>query len=69
MNKTELIHQVYDRLNKKVPMKDLDNILDAILDVMADGLQRGEEVQLSEFGTFSIAKKTIQPAIKVVKKK
>ena len=69
MNKTEIVHQVYDKLGKKIPMKDLDNILNAVLDVMAEGLQKGEEVQLAEFGTFSIAKKTIQPAIKVVKKK
>ena len=40
MNKTEIVHQVYDKLGKKIPMKDLDNILNAVLDVMAEGLQK-----------------------------
>ena len=61
MNKTEIVHQVYEELNKKIPKKDLDKILVSVLDVMSDGLKRGEEIELAEFGTFSIAKKTIKP--------
>ena len=61
MNKTEIVHQVYEKLNKKIPKKDLDKILVSVLDVMSDVLKRGEEIELAEFGTFSIAKKTIKP--------
>lgn len=44
-------------------MKELDSIIDTLLDVMSESLKRGEEVQLSDFGTFSIAKNSIKPVM------
>ena len=69
MNKTELIRSVYERLDKKIPMIKIEECLDGILDVMWDGLKRGEEIQLSDFGTFSLTSKSIQPVMKSIKKK
>jgi nucleoid DNA-binding protein len=69
MNKTDIVREVYAELDKKVPMKELDLVLDAILDVIADGLRRGEEIQLADFGTFALTSKSVQPVIKSAKKK
>jgi nucleoid DNA-binding protein len=69
MNKTDIVRKVYEQLDKKVAMKELDKVLDTILDVIAEGLRRGEEIQLADFGTFSVTSKSIQPVLKSVNKK
>jgi len=46
MNKSELIHEVHERIDKKVSMKDLDQIVDAMLSIISEKLKAGEEVQL-----------------------
>jgi len=69
MNKNELIRSVYEKLDKKIPLIKIEECLDGILDVMSDGLKRGEEIQLSDFGTFSLTSKSIQPVMKSIKKK
>ena len=69
MNKTEIIHKMYQRLEKKIPMKDLDNLVEVMLSVISEALKNGEEVQLSEFGTFSLAKSSIRPLTKAVNRK
>ncbi|CAN1557086.1 HimA Bacterial nucleoid DNA-binding protein [Burkholderiaceae bacterium] len=63
MNKSDIVRQVYERLDKKTSMKELDSIIDTLLDVMSESLKRGEEVQLSDFGTYSIAKNSIKPVM------
>jgi len=64
MNKIEIVHQVYERLDKKIPMKDLEKIFDKFLDVMSDELKKGNEVQLADFGTFALADKSIKLVIR-----
>ncbi len=60
MNKSELIREVHERMDKKITMKDIDLMVDAVLQVMSEKLKSGEEVQLADFGTFSLAKKSIK---------
>lgn len=69
MNKIDIVHEVYRQLDKKISMKELDKVLDVILDAISDGLRRGEEIQLADFGTFSLTSKSIQPVVKSIKKK
>lgn len=64
MTKEELIREVHERTGKKFTLKDLSVILDEFLGVMSDSLKKGEEVQLANFGTFSVAGKTLKPAIR-----
>jgi len=64
MNKIEIVHQVYERLDKKIPMKDLEKIFELFLNVMSDELKKGNEVQLADFGTFALAEKSIKSVIK-----
>lgn len=69
MNKTDIIREVHQKLGGKIPMTKIEECLDGILDVISDGLRDGKEIQLSDFGTFSLTKKSIQPVVKTVKQK
>ena len=71
MTKDDLIRELYKNLSEKHTLKDLTFIVDEIFNIMAEKLKKGEEVQLSDFGTFSVADKTIKSVLrkKVVKKK
>jgi nucleoid DNA-binding protein len=41
-------------------MKDIDAMVDVMLEVMSEKLKSGEEVQLADFGSFALAKKSIK---------
>jgi nucleoid DNA-binding protein len=60
MNKSELIREVHQRMDKKIALKDIDSTVNSIIEVMSEKLKQGEEIQLADFGTFSLAKKTIK---------
>jgi nucleoid DNA-binding protein len=63
MNKTEIVREIYDKSDKKVSLKDLDKIINSLIEIMSERLKKGEEIQLADFGTFSLAKKTIKPLV------
>lgn len=69
MNKSELIREVHERMGKKVSMKELDQIVDAMLAIMSDKLKAGEEIQLANFGTFALTKFAVKPAEVFTRKK
>ena len=71
MTKDDLIRELYKNFSEQHTLKDLTVIVDEIFNIMAEKLKKGEEVQLSDFGTFSVADKTIKSVLrkKVVKKK
>ncbi len=64
MNKEELIRAVHQQSNAKYTIKDLTEIFDAMIDVISDALSKGEEIQLSDFGTFSLEEKTLKSLIR-----
>ncbi len=60
MNKTELIREVHERTEKKLTLKDLDLMFNTMIEIMSEKLKQGEEIQLADFGTFSVAGKSIK---------
>ncbi len=60
MNKTELVREMHERTNKKLLLKDLDLMVNSMIEIMSEKLKQGEEIQLADFGTFSIARKSIK---------
>lgn len=66
MNKTELINALSEETvsNKK----DVTRFLDGLLRIIARGIKKGQRVQISGFGTFSLrhrpARQGINPATK-----
>ena len=60
MNKSELIREIHERTNKKLSLKELDLMVNSMIEIMSEKLKKGEEIQLADFGTFSIARKSIK---------
>lgn len=60
MNKSELIREVHERTDKKLTLKELDLMVNTMLEIMSEKLKQGEEIQLADFGTFSVASKSIK---------
>jgi DNA-binding protein HU-beta len=67
MNKTDIVRKVYESSDKKIPMKDLDQIVEKTFDLISEAIQKGEEVQISGFGSFSLPEKVTKPLIKIRK--
>ena len=58
---------MYERLDKKIPLKDLDQIVDGVFDIISDTVHKGEEVQISGFGSFSVPERITKPLVRVRK--
>lgn len=67
MNKTDIVRQIYENSDKKIPMKDLDLIVSKVFDLISDEIKNGQEVQISGFGSFSLPSKVTKPLIKIRK--
>jgi len=65
MNKSELIREVHERTDKNITLKDLDLIVNTMIEIMSEKLKQGEEIQLSDFGTFSLPENVVKKTIKV----
>ena len=53
MIKSELVQAIADR-NPHLYQRDVENIVNAILDEITDALARGDRVELRGFGAFSV---------------
>ena len=67
MNKTDIVRKVYESSDKKIPMKDLDLIVEKTFDLISEAIQQGKEVQISGFGSFSLPERVTKPLIKIRK--
>ena len=67
MNKTDIVRKVYENSDKKIPMKDLDLIVEKTFDLISEAIKQGKEVQISGFGSFSLPEKVTKPLIKIRK--
>ena len=63
MTKEDLIRKLAER-NPKVTKKNIALIVDEFFAVIGETLKRGEEVQLGDFGTFSLADKTMKSVLR-----
>lgn len=63
MTKEDLIREIALR-QPKMTKKDISTLVDEFFAVISDALKRGEEVQLGDFGTFSLADKTMKSVLR-----
>ncbi|ODN30637.1 HU family DNA-binding protein [Fervidobacterium thailandense] len=54
MNKKMLVNAVAEKTQLK--KKDVKAVVDAVFEVISDALEKGEKVQLVDFGTFEVKK-------------
>ena len=71
MNKEDLIQHLFLNQSdkKKVNKIKISEIVDKLFDKMSDELNNGKEVQISDFGTFSLTTKSLRPIVKYSMKK
>lgn len=67
MNKTDIVRKIYENSDKKIPMKELDLIVEKVFDLISDSVKQGKEVQISGFGSFSLPENVTRPLIKIRK--
>jgi nucleoid DNA-binding protein len=65
MNKSELIREVHQRMDKKITLKDIDSMVNSLFEIMSEKLKQGEEIQLDDFGTFGLSSSVLKSAVKV----
>lgn len=63
MTKEDLIRTLAER-NPKITKKNIALIVDEFFAVIGEALKRGEEVQLGDFGTFSLEDKTMKSVLR-----
>ena len=56
MIKSELVQRIADR-NPHLYLRDVENIVNAILDEITNALSRGDRVELRGFGAFSVKRR------------
>ncbi len=61
MNKNELIRAIANKLGLK--LKDASDCLDGVIDAITEGLNAGEKIQISGFGTFSLKVKEAREGV------
>ncbi len=61
MNKSELIRAIAN--NAGITLSAAENALDSVITAITDGLNAGEKIQISGFGTFEIKEKTARDGI------
>ncbi len=69
MNKSDLVRAVHDKMDRKIAIKEIDQMVDAMLSIISDKLKAGEEVQLADFGTFSTKSSSVKSIAEFLPKK
>ena len=61
LNDNELVRAIANKA--RITLKDASVALDGVLDAITDGLNAGEKIQISGFGTFEIKEKPAREGI------
>ncbi len=61
MNKNDLISALADKT--ELSKKDVAGVLDAMIDVITETLQKGDKVALTGFGIFQVSKRAARDGI------
>jgi len=71
MNKEDLIQHLFLNQSdkKKVSKIKISELVDKLFEKMSDELNNGKEIQISDFGNFSLTTKSLRPIVKYSMKK
>lgn len=61
MNKNELIRAIANKAG--ITLKDAGAFLDGTIEVITEGLKKGEKIQISGFGTYEVKAKAAREGI------
>jgi len=67
LTKVDIVRQLYEQTNKKIPMKELDVLVDKTFEIISDNIKDGKVVQISGFGVFSLPEQVRKPVVRIKK--
>jgi nucleoid DNA-binding protein len=66
--KTDIVRSLYESHDKKIPLEELDVIVDSLFTYMTNSLSEGEEIYIDGFGTFSMSDEVKKTLVKLKKR-
>lgn len=68
MNSQDIARIIYEQSDKKVSLKDINNIFDKQSNVIKDALSKNEAVEISGLGTITLNNKIVKPLVQLRKR-
>ena len=68
MNSQDIARIIYEQSDKKVSLKDINNIFDKQSNVIKDALSKNEAVEISGLGTITLKNKIVKPLVQLRKR-
>ena len=68
MNSQDIARIIYEQSDKKVSLKDINNIFDKQSNLIKDALSKNEAVEISGLGTITLNNKIVKPLVQLRKR-
>jgi len=68
MNSQDIARIIYEQSDKKISLKDINNIFDKQSNVIKDALSKNESVEISGLGTITLNNKIVKPLVQLRKR-
>ena len=68
MNSQDIARIIYEQSDKKISLKDINNIFDKQSNVIKDALSKNESVEISGLGTITLNSKIVKPLVQLRKR-
>ena len=68
MNSQDIARIIYEQSDKKISLKDINNIFDKQSIVIKDALSKNESVEISGLGTITLNNKIVKPLVQLRKR-
>lgn len=68
MNSQDIARIIYEQSDKKISLKDINNIFDKQSNVIKDALSKNDSVEILGLGTITLNNKIVKPLIQLRKR-
>jgi nucleoid DNA-binding protein len=68
MNSQDIARIIYEQSDKKISLKDINNIFDKQSNIIKDALSKNESVEISGLGTITLNNKIVKPLVQLRKR-
>ena len=68
MNSQDIARIIYEQSDKKVSLKDINNIFDKHSNIIKDALSKNESVEITGLGTITLNNKIMKPLVQLRKR-
>ena len=68
MNSQDIARIIYEQSDKKISLKDINNIFDKQSNIIKDALSKNESVEITGLGTITLNNKIVKPLVQLRKR-